>query len=93
MICGQSIRRQHCPVFLQKVLMHISQTSYLIACHTQATKEDFAYRHAHSKMTQNFRVNGTPLSWPGLVWLISLLCTLHIAFAAAYDTAVPIIVC
>ena len=25
--------------------------------HVQATKEDFAYRHAHSKMSQNFTVS------------------------------------
>ena len=49
-------------------------------CRMQATKEDFAYRHAHSKMTQNFRVTINP--WPGLAchrlaWLSSMLCTLQ----------------
>lgn len=28
-----------------------------VTCHVQWTKEDFAYRNAHSKMAQGFRVS------------------------------------
>ena len=55
--------------FVHDGLMPSFNHIQLEICHAQATKEDFAYRHAHSKMTQNFRVIINLLAWLDLAWL------------------------